>query len=157
MSKQKLRWRERREWIQLPGKDCDSYCIEDLNHQLCHALFLSHVQHFCGVFLSCLLLLSSMTELSELVLPSCSQYVLLVPTVVRSDSPQTACVQFHSLSEPLSLSVVLEYNNIQTTLFEEFVTKNDFFKCCEFKVLSLLRLLKRVQKLEIFQCHCLCQ
>uniref|UniRef100_A0A8B9TAZ5 Macroglobulin domain-containing protein n=1 Tax=Anas platyrhynchos TaxID=8839 RepID=A0A8B9TAZ5_ANAPL len=62
------------------------------------------------------------------------QYVLLVPTVVRSDSPQTACVQFHSLSEPLSLSVVLEYNNIQTTLFEEFVTKNDFFKCCEFKV-----------------------
>uniref|UniRef100_A0A8B9CFE6 OVOS protein n=1 Tax=Anser brachyrhynchus TaxID=132585 RepID=A0A8B9CFE6_9AVES len=90
--------------------------------------------HFCGVFLSCLLLLSSTTELSELVLPSCSQYVLLVPTVVRSDSPQTTCVQFHSLSEPLSLSVVLEYNNIQTTLFEEFVTKNDFFKCCEFKV-----------------------
>ncbi|NXI72843.1 OVOS protein, partial [Anseranas semipalmata] len=62
------------------------------------------------------------------------QYVLLVPTVVRSDSPQTACVQFHSLSEPLSLSVVLEYSNIQTTLFEELVTKNDFFKCCEFKV-----------------------
>ncbi|NXL86370.1 OVOS protein, partial [Alectura lathami] len=62
------------------------------------------------------------------------QYVLLVPTVVRSDSPQTACVQFHSLSEPLSLSVVLEYSNFQTTLFEEFVTKNDFFKCSEFKV-----------------------
>ncbi|KFQ85029.1 Ovostatin, partial [Phoenicopterus ruber ruber] len=62
------------------------------------------------------------------------QYVLLVPTVVRSDSPQTACVQFHSLSEPLSLSIVLEYGSIRKTLFEEFVTKNDFFKCCEFKV-----------------------
>ncbi|XP_010573752.1 PREDICTED: ovostatin-like [Haliaeetus leucocephalus] len=62
------------------------------------------------------------------------QYVLLVPTVVRSDSPQTACVQFHNLSEPLSLSIVLEYGSIQRTLFEESITKNDFFKCCEFKV-----------------------
>ncbi|KAF1495766.1 Ovostatin, partial [Pygoscelis antarcticus] len=62
------------------------------------------------------------------------QYVLLVPTVVRSDSPQTACVQFHRLSEPLSLSIVLEYGSIRKTLFEESVMKNDFFKCCEFKV-----------------------
>ncbi|OXB71134.1 UNVERIFIED_CONTAM: hypothetical protein H355_016189, partial [Colinus virginianus] len=62
------------------------------------------------------------------------QYVLLVPTVVRSNSPQTACVQFHSVSEPLSLSVVLEYSNVQTTLFKEFVTKNDYFMCHEFKV-----------------------
>ncbi|NWH53133.1 OVOS protein, partial [Fregata magnificens] len=62
------------------------------------------------------------------------QYVLLVPTVVRSDSPQTACVQFHTLSEPLSLSIVLEYGSIRKTLVEESVTKNDFFKCYEFKV-----------------------
>ncbi|NXU31251.1 OVOS protein, partial [Thalassarche chlororhynchos] len=62
------------------------------------------------------------------------QYVLLVPTVVRSDSPQTACVQFHRLSEPLSLSIILEYGSIRKTVFEESVTKNDFFKCCEFKV-----------------------
>uniref|UniRef100_A0A8D0FDD6 Ovostatin n=1 Tax=Strix occidentalis caurina TaxID=311401 RepID=A0A8D0FDD6_STROC len=75
-----------------------------------------------------------MTELSVLVLPPYSQYVLLVPTVVRSDSPQTACVQFHGLSEPLSVSIVLEYGSVQKTLFEEFVTKNDSFKCCEFKV-----------------------
>ncbi|XP_074966871.1 ovostatin-like [Phalacrocorax aristotelis] len=63
-----------------------------------------------------------------------AQYVLLVPTVVRSDSPQTACVQFHTLSEPLSLSIILEYGSIQKTLFQESVTKNDFFKCYEFKV-----------------------
>ncbi|XP_010167737.1 ovostatin [Antrostomus carolinensis] len=62
------------------------------------------------------------------------QYVLLVPAVVRSDSPQTSCVQFHSLTEPLSLSIVLEYGSIQKTLFEGSVTKNDFFKCWEFKV-----------------------
>ncbi|NWH63127.1 OVOS protein, partial [Geococcyx californianus] len=78
--------------------------------------------------------LSFMTEHSDLVLPSYSQYVLLVPTVVRSDSPQTACVQFHGLSEPLSLSIVLEYGSIQKTLFEESVTKKEFFKCYKFKV-----------------------
>ncbi|NXH97501.1 OVOS protein, partial [Pachycephala philippinensis] len=61
-------------------------------------------------------------------------YVLLIPSVVRSDAPQTACVQLHSLSEPLSLSVVLEYGSVQKTLFEEPVTENDFFKCSEFKV-----------------------
>ncbi|NXU42734.1 OVOS protein, partial [Drymodes brunneopygia] len=69
-----------------------------------------------------------------LVLPSHSQYVLLVPSVVRSDAPQTACVQLHNLSEPLSVSVVLEYGSIQRTLLEEPVTENDFFKCSEFKV-----------------------
>ncbi|NXQ29767.1 OVOS protein, partial [Alaudala cheleensis] len=62
------------------------------------------------------------------------QYVLLVPSVVRSDAPQTACVQLHGLSEPLSVSVALEYGSVQETLFEEPMTENDFFKCSEFKV-----------------------
>ncbi|NWT16940.1 OVOS protein, partial [Vireo altiloquus] len=61
-------------------------------------------------------------------------YVLLVPSVVRSDTPQAACVQLHSLSEPLAISVVLEYGTVQKTLFEEPVTETDFFKCSEFKV-----------------------
>ncbi|NXK98087.1 OVOS protein, partial [Formicarius rufipectus] len=78
--------------------------------------------------------LPSMTELSDLVLPSYSQYVLLVPSVVQSNSPQSACVQFHNLTEPLFMSIVLEYGSIQRTLFEESVTKNDFFKCGEFEV-----------------------
>ncbi|KGL79419.1 Ovostatin, partial [Tinamus guttatus] len=61
------------------------------------------------------------------------QYVLLVPTVVRSDSPQSVCIQFHNVTEPLFLSVFLEYSSTQTTLFEESVTEN-FFKCNKFKV-----------------------
>ncbi|NXD24456.1 OVOS protein, partial [Spelaeornis formosus] len=62
------------------------------------------------------------------------QYVLLVPSVVRSDAPQTACVQLHNVSEPLSVSAVLQYGTVQNTLFEEPMTQNDFFKCSEFKV-----------------------
>ncbi|NXH31646.1 OVOS protein, partial [Myiagra hebetior] len=68
------------------------------------------------------------------IVSSETQYVLLVPSVVRSGAPQTACVQLHSLSEPLSISVVLEYGSVQTPLFEEPVTEADFFKCSEFKV-----------------------
>ncbi|NXM21006.1 OVOS protein, partial [Ploceus nigricollis] len=68
------------------------------------------------------------------IVSSETQYVLLVPSVVRSDTPQTACVQLHNLSEPLSMSIVLEYGSVQRTLFEEPVTENDFFKCGEFKV-----------------------
>ncbi|XP_005038340.1 PREDICTED: ovostatin-like [Ficedula albicollis] len=68
------------------------------------------------------------------IVSSETQYVLLVPSVVRSDAPQTACVQLHNLSQPLSLSVVLEYGTAQSTLFEEPVIHNGFFKCSEFKV-----------------------
>ncbi|NWU24736.1 OVOS protein, partial [Dyaphorophyia castanea] len=68
------------------------------------------------------------------IVSSETQYVLLVPVVMRSDAPQTACVQLHNLSEPLSLSVVLEYGSVQKTLFEEPVIETDFFKCSEFKV-----------------------
>ncbi|KAM6309763.1 ovostatin-like [Podargus strigoides] len=62
------------------------------------------------------------------------QYVLLVPAVVRSDSPQTACVQLHGLGEPLTLSITLEHSSLQKILCEEPVTKKDFFKCYEFEV-----------------------
>ncbi|XP_068037839.1 ovostatin-like [Anomalospiza imberbis] len=68
------------------------------------------------------------------IVSSETQYVLLVPSVVRSGAPQTACVQLHNLSEPLSMSIILEYGSVQRTLFEEPVTENDFFKCGEFKV-----------------------
>ncbi|NXP17757.1 OVOS protein, partial [Scytalopus superciliaris] len=63
-----------------------------------------------------------------------TQYVLLVPSVVQSDSPQTACVQFHNLTEPLFMSIVLQYGSVQKTLFEESLKNNDFFKCGEFEV-----------------------
>ncbi|NWR45537.1 OVOS protein, partial [Regulus satrapa] len=62
------------------------------------------------------------------------QYALLVPSVVRSNAPQTACVQLHNLKEPLSVSVILEYGSVQKTVFEEPMSENDFFKCSEFKV-----------------------
>ncbi|XP_062343441.1 ovostatin-like [Cinclus cinclus] len=68
------------------------------------------------------------------IVSSETQYVLLVPSVVRSDAPQTACLQLHNLSEPLSVSVVLEYGRVQNTLLEEPVMENDFFKCSEFEV-----------------------
>uniref|UniRef100_A0A8C3SLD4 Ovostatin n=1 Tax=Chelydra serpentina TaxID=8475 RepID=A0A8C3SLD4_CHESE len=60
-------------------------------------------------------------------------YVLVVPSVLQSISPQSLCVQLYNLSEPLSLNVQLEYHDIKTTLFEESVTEINFFQCREFK------------------------
>ncbi|CAM4441061.1 unnamed protein product [Caretta caretta] len=61
------------------------------------------------------------------------QYVLVVPSVLQSISPQSLCVQLYNLSEPLSLNVHLNYHDIKTTLFEESVTEKNFFQCREFK------------------------
>ncbi|XP_067406891.1 ovostatin-like [Emydura macquarii macquarii] len=61
------------------------------------------------------------------------QYVLVVPSVLQSISPQSLCVQLYNLREPLSLNVHLEYNGTKTTLLEESVTENNFFKCHEFE------------------------
>uniref|UniRef100_A0A8C3U1U4 OVOS protein n=1 Tax=Catharus ustulatus TaxID=91951 RepID=A0A8C3U1U4_CATUS len=100
-------------------------------HQALYHIFL-HANGTCVAFSSPVC--SGSPARLNFLLCSCSQYVLLVPSVVRSDAPQTACVQLHNLSEPLSLSVVLEYGTAQNTLFEEPMTENDFFKCSEFKV-----------------------
>lgn len=63
--------------------------------------------------------------------------------MLQSISPQSLCVQLYNLSEPLSLNVHLEYNGTKTTLFEESVTENNFFKCNEFEVFHILIQFKR--------------
>ncbi|XP_019345829.1 ovostatin [Alligator mississippiensis] len=81
-----------------------------------------------SIFLSILFLHLTAAEFSE------PQYVLLVPAVVQSGNPQSACLQFYNLTEPVTLSIILKYNELQTTLLKESVTKNDFFKCTTFTV-----------------------
>ncbi|XP_019371619.1 PREDICTED: ovostatin-like [Gavialis gangeticus] len=80
------------------------------------------------IFLSILFLHLTAAEFSE------PQYVLLVPAVVQSGNPQSACLLFYNLREPVALSIILEYNEVNTTLLDESVTKNAFFKCTTFMV-----------------------
>ncbi|EMP24415.1 Ovostatin [Chelonia mydas] len=60
------------------------------------------------------------------------QYVLMVPSVLQSSSPDQACLQLHNLKESVSVSVVLEYSGSNTTIFEQPVRGNYFFQCVRF-------------------------
>ncbi|XP_074851267.1 ovostatin-like [Carettochelys insculpta] len=62
------------------------------------------------------------------------QYVLVVPSVLQSGSPESLCVQIYNSSEPLSVKVLLQYRGINTTLFEKHVVEENFFQCSEFQV-----------------------
>ncbi|XP_075758604.1 ovostatin-like [Pelodiscus sinensis] len=62
------------------------------------------------------------------------QYVLMVPSVLQSPSPQSMCVQLYNLSEPVSLKVALQYQAISTTLLETHVKEKNYFQCSEFQV-----------------------
>uniref|UniRef100_A0A674IJZ2 Uncharacterized protein n=1 Tax=Terrapene triunguis TaxID=2587831 RepID=A0A674IJZ2_9SAUR len=60
------------------------------------------------------------------------QYILMVPSVLQSSSPDQACLQLYNLNESVSVSVVLEYSGSNTTIFEQPVRGNYFFQCIRF-------------------------
>ncbi|XP_062971829.1 ovostatin homolog 1-like [Cynocephalus volans] len=62
------------------------------------------------------------------------QYVLLVPSVLQEGSLDKACAQLFNLTESVVLTVSLNYGEVQTKIFEENVTEENFFKCVSFEV-----------------------
>uniref|UniRef100_A0A7M4F108 Uncharacterized protein n=1 Tax=Crocodylus porosus TaxID=8502 RepID=A0A7M4F108_CROPO len=73
---------------------------------------------------------------SVLVLASTKemQYVLMVPSVLQNDSPYQICLQFLNLNESVFVSIVLEYNAVNTTIFDQIMKKKDAFQCTTFTV-----------------------
>ncbi|NXW60107.1 OVOS protein, partial [Eurystomus gularis] len=57
------------------------------------------------------------------------QYVLMVPAVLQTDSPGQVCLQFLNLNETLSVSVILEYGAVNTTIFEKTMTASNGLQC----------------------------
>ncbi|XP_062827451.1 ovostatin [Anolis carolinensis] len=80
------------------------------------------------VFLGIFILHCSATEGNEL------QYLLIVPSVLQSTSPNTACVQLVNLNESVNLNVLLEYQGQNVTILKEQVRKQNFFKCSTFQI-----------------------
>nr|XP_021526939.1 ovostatin homolog 2-like isoform X2 [Aotus nancymaae]XP_021526940.1 ovostatin homolog 2-like isoform X2 [Aotus nancymaae]XP_021526943.1 ovostatin homolog 2-like isoform X2 [Aotus nancymaae] len=62
------------------------------------------------------------------------QYVLLIPSVLQEGSLVKACAQLFNLTESAVLAVSLNYGEVQTKIFEENVTGENFFKCISFEV-----------------------
>ncbi|XP_063496869.1 ovostatin homolog 2 [Symphalangus syndactylus] len=62
------------------------------------------------------------------------QYILWVSSVIQSDSTGKACLHLLKLNESVSLSVILEYDGSNTTIFDRFVEEDNFYACADFKV-----------------------
>ncbi|POI35426.1 hypothetical protein CIB84_000822, partial [Bambusicola thoracicus] len=62
------------------------------------------------------------------------QYVLMVPAVLQSDSPSQVCLQFFNLNQTISVRVVLEYDTINTTIFEKNTTASNGLQCLNFMI-----------------------
>ncbi|XP_064232874.1 ovostatin homolog 2-like [Aotus nancymaae] len=62
------------------------------------------------------------------------QYILWVSSVIQSDSTGKACLHLLKLNESVSLSVLLEYDGSNTTIFDQFVEEDNFYACADFKV-----------------------
>uniref|UniRef100_A0A8I5TH38 OVOS n=1 Tax=Pongo abelii TaxID=9601 RepID=A0A8I5TH38_PONAB len=62
------------------------------------------------------------------------QYILWVSSVIQSDSTGKACLHLLKLNESVTLSVTLEYDGSNTTIFDRFVEEDNFYACADFKV-----------------------
>ncbi|OBS79796.1 hypothetical protein A6R68_22003, partial [Neotoma lepida] len=62
------------------------------------------------------------------------RYILWVSSVVQPFSPEKACLHLLNLNESVSLSVILEYDGSNTTIFDQSVEAGNFYACTNFKV-----------------------
>ncbi|XP_045146460.1 ovostatin homolog 2-like [Echinops telfairi] len=86
------------------------------------------------------------------------QYVLWISSVMQSHSVEKACVHLLNLNESVSLSVVLECDGVNTTIFDQSVEENNFYACASFKVseksseqLAFVTLLAKGNTLHLFE------
>ncbi|CAH7422789.1 ovostatin homolog [Phodopus roborovskii] len=62
------------------------------------------------------------------------RYILWVSSVVQRFSQEKACLHLLNLNESVSLSIVLEYDGSNTTIFDQSVEAGNFYTCTSFKV-----------------------
>ncbi|XP_074839734.1 ovostatin-like [Carettochelys insculpta] len=60
------------------------------------------------------------------------QYILMVPSVLQSGSPDQACLQIQHLNESVSVEVTLQHSSTNITILKQGVRRDYFFKCIRF-------------------------
>ncbi|NXA11544.1 A2MG protein, partial [Sapayoa aenigma] len=61
-------------------------------------------------------------------------YLVLLPFMIRTDSPEKVCVQLTHLNETVTLSATLEYQGENRSLINDVVSEKDMFTCIPFSV-----------------------
>ncbi|XP_053144598.1 alpha-2-macroglobulin-like isoform X6 [Hemicordylus capensis] len=65
------------------------------------------------------------------------QYLVLVPFLIHTETPEKVCVQLSHLNESVTLSVTLEYGAENKTLISNVVLDRDVFSCIPFEIPKL--------------------
>ncbi|NXW09102.1 A2MG protein, partial [Fregetta grallaria] len=61
-------------------------------------------------------------------------YMVLLPFLIHTDSPEKACVQLTHLNESVTLSATLEYQGENRSLIDDVVSEEDVFTCIPFSL-----------------------
>uniref|UniRef100_A0A8B9YXS5 Alpha-2-macroglobulin n=1 Tax=Buteo japonicus TaxID=224669 RepID=A0A8B9YXS5_9AVES len=61
-------------------------------------------------------------------------YMVLLPFLIHTDSPEKVCVQLTHLNESVTLSATLEYQGENRSLIDDVVSENDVFTCIPFSL-----------------------
>ncbi|KFP12738.1 Alpha-2-macroglobulin, partial [Egretta garzetta] len=64
-------------------------------------------------------------------------YMVLLPYLIHTDSPEKVCVQLTHLNESVTLSATLEYQGENRSLIDDVVSERDVFTCIPFSVPKL--------------------
>ncbi|XP_009465522.1 PREDICTED: alpha-2-macroglobulin-like [Nipponia nippon] len=62
------------------------------------------------------------------------QYMVLLPFLIHTDSPEKVCVQLTHLNESVTLSATLEYQGENRSLIDDVVSEKDVFTCIPFSL-----------------------
>uniref|UniRef100_A0A8C4V2R6 Alpha-2-macroglobulin n=1 Tax=Falco tinnunculus TaxID=100819 RepID=A0A8C4V2R6_FALTI len=62
------------------------------------------------------------------------QYMVLLPFLIHTDSPEKVCVQLTHLNESVTLSATLEYQGENRSLIDDVVSEQDVFTCIPFSL-----------------------
>lgn len=54
--------------------------------------------------------------------------------MIQSHSTEKACLHLLNLNESVSLSIVLEYDEVNVTIFDQPVEEENFYACADFQV-----------------------
>ncbi|NWR61758.1 A2MG protein, partial [Bucorvus abyssinicus] len=61
-------------------------------------------------------------------------YMVLLPFLIQTDSPEKVCVQLTHLNESVTLSATLEYQGENRSLIKDVVSEKDVFTCIPFSL-----------------------
>ncbi|KAM6472166.1 alpha-2-macroglobulin-like [Liasis olivaceus] len=62
------------------------------------------------------------------------QYLVLVPSVIHTETSENVCVQMNHLNETVTLSITMEYEGRNTSLIDDVVAEKDIFQCISFQL-----------------------